>query len=322
MGGTIHHSTAWARYIQAADRNARPRFLDWVGSDGKAAGMALAFHVRSGRAWLAPWTGRLVLDSTPAVSAGDEAALADFLKAVEGYARQAACVELTVGSSASRRGGPELEGLGFEMIARREFVLDLQRSEDELWQTLEYKRRKNIKKAARQGVSLTDLSGEGGAAELRRLQIESGQRIARRGGRDIGRKGIRAADPVLVLMESGLARLVGAVADGEVVSAGLFTCFNGLVYHMLSGHSRKGLEVQAPTLLLWETIRRYKQEGARWFNLSGCKVEAADPGSPEHGVYEYKKAFGGECVECASGRKILRPGAHWLVRVVRGLLGR
>jgi len=317
LGGTICHSTTWARYVASASPNCKPCFFTWGSENGDVAGMALGFHARSGRRWLAPFTGRLSLDSTPVVRPGEETALADFLTAITGYAREVGCTEMEVGSSASPRGRPELERLGFDIIHRVEFVLDLQRSKDELWKGMEYKRRKNIKKAVSQGVLLTDLEGDKGVAHLRRLQGESGQRIVKRGGRDIARGESRLADPVLVLLESGLGRLVGAVVGGEVVSAGLFTCFNGLVYHALSGHGRRALETQAPTLLLWETINRYKLEGACRFNLSGCKIEATQEGSPEHGVYIYKRDFGGERVECTSGRKVLRPTVHALMGAVR-----
>jgi lipid II:glycine glycyltransferase (peptidoglycan interpeptide bridge formation enzyme) len=50
-------------------------------------------------------------------------------------------------------------------------------------------------------------------------------------------------------------------------------------------------------------------------------MDALNEDSPEHGVYTYKKAFGGARLECASGEKILRPTVrhvtNFLRRVVR-----
>ena len=320
LGGTIYHSTTWARYVASANPNCKPCFFTWGSENGDAAGMALGFLARSGRRWLAPFTGRLSLDSTPLVGPGEETALADFLAAITGYAREMGCTEIEVGSSASCRGGQELEDLGFEITRRLEFVLDLQHTEEELWQAMDPVRRQKIRKAVKQGVVLRNLSGQEGLAELRRLQAESGQRILNRGGPDIGRRGAHPADPVLTLLQSGWGHLVGAVVGGEVVSAGLFTCFNELVYHTLSGHGRRALETQAPTLLLWETIKRYQREGARRFNLSGCKITAVQEGSPEHGVYVYKRDFGGERIDCASGHKVLRRSAYKAVRFLKSLL--
>ena len=110
--------------------------------------------------------------------------------------------------------------------------------------------------------------------------------------------------------------------EAQVVSAGLFTHFNRLVYHTLSGHGEEALRTQAPTLLLWETIKRYKAEGAERFNFGGCPVSAADEANPSHGVYVYKMGFGGRRYECTSGHKVLRKAAYGAMRGLRRLLRR
>ena len=107
--------------------------------------------------------------------------------------------------------------------------------------------------------------------------------------------------------------------DGMVVSASLFTRFNNLVYNNLSGHSHEAFEMQAPTLLLWEIIKRCRKEGARPFNLGGCKIGAVKEESPVHGVYVYKKVFGGNCLECGDARKILRRTTHRITTFVRSI---
>jgi lipid II:glycine glycyltransferase (peptidoglycan interpeptide bridge formation enzyme) len=123
-------------------------------------------------------------------------------------------------------------------------------------------------------------------------------------------------DPISVLLDAGIGRILAARFEGVYVSAALFTRFNGLVYYNLAGHTDVGLRSQAPTLLLWEAMQRYRREGARTFNLGGCAADAADAGSPEHGVYAYKRALASQCVDCASGSMILRRRIH---RVVSGL---
>jgi len=317
LGGTLNHSSTYARYVLAAQPNAVAQYLTLVSDDGQPIGAALGFWARSPRRLLRPLSGRFWLASAPLVRPEASGALLEFLRRLTAHARGCGALELEVGSAASQSGGEELEELGFVLTRRLEFQLSLERSEEQLWRAMQYKRRKNIKKAARMGVTLEDMPDEQGVAELRRLQRLSGQRILARGGRDIAYKGAPARDPVGVLLEAGLARLVVARAGGEIVSAGLFTCFNGLVYHTLSGHSRKGLQTQAPTFLLWETIKRYKAKGAERFNFGGCKAEAVNEGDPEHGVYVYKMGFGGEVLHCTSGRKVLRRFARAVASVLR-----
>jgi hypothetical protein len=299
-----------------------PRYLSLRADDGRLVGLALGMRRRSSHRMLATLTGSLCLQAMPVVEGGDQRLTLDFLQQLVERSRAAGDVELEVGSFASFHGEEPLERFGFSLNRRFEFDLDLHLSEDEIWEGMEYKRHKNIRKAERSGVVLQDLDPEEGVAALRRLQGASSKRIVARGGPDITYKGRQPADPIVSLLASGLARIVGARVNGEVVSAGLFTCFNGLVYHTLSGHDEAALRTQAPTFLLWETIRRYKAEGARRFNFGGCPTSAADEADPSHGVYLYKMGFGGQRRECVTGRKVLRKAARQAVQGLKRLLKR
>ena len=314
VGGNICHSSAQADYVVANHPNTTAQYLSLLSDTGELLGVAVGFQSRSPRKLIAPFTGRFWLDSVPAVRPDVEDGLMQFLRQLEDYARSGGNTELDIGSSATGAGAVELETLGFDLTKRMEFELNLDLSEDELLKAMEYKRRKNINKARRLGVLIEDLPGEQGIAELRRLQGHSGQRIVARGGRDITYKQHSGTDPVRILLESGLGRIVVARVNDEIVSAGLFTHFNHLVYHTLSGHSADALKSQAPTFLIWDMILRYKKEGARRFNFGGCKISAVNQGDPEHGVYVYKKAFGAECIECTSGHKILKKTTYAVLR--------
>ena len=323
LGGTIFHSSTWANYVQAQQPNARPRFVHFRSSDNSLIGLSLMFAEASSRKVLAPLTGKLWTEAAPVVENGCADAALAFAKAIEDYAKKQALATITIGSFGGSSGITVLGQLGFQQTCYWEFVRDLSVSEDILWESLEYKRHKNIRKAERMGVVLNDENGEEGIAELRRLQGDSSKRIVARGGKNITHNGNPHADPVKVLLDCGLGRIVCAKVDGQVVSASLFTIFNGLVYHTLSGHSEAALRTQAPTFLLWETIKRYKTEGALRFNFGGCSAAATEEGHPEHGVYVYKQGFGGDRIECATFNKVLFPMRHragvLLKRVALGL---
>ena len=322
LGGTISHSTFWAEYVKTAQPHTRPHFMQMETDGGRLVGMALGFHTHSTHKLMAQLTGRLSLDALPAVSEEDAAALPEFIQQMERAAREAGNSELLLGSFASPGGEEVLDKLGYELIRYFEFDLGLESSEDELWKGLDYKRQKNIRKAERLGVCIEELCVDEGIRELRRLQGESSKRIVVRGGPDITYRADTPDDPVGALVNTGVGRLMGVRVNGKIVSTSLFTCFNGLVYHSLSGHSREALKAQAPTLLLWETIKRYRAEGAKRFNFGGCSIDAVNEDSPEHGVYVYKKAFGGEIIKCTSGQKVLRKTRHRLAYLARKLMGR
>lgn len=322
VGGTIYHSSIWALYNKTSFPRIIPRFFSLFAPDGECRGVALGFYECSTHPLLKRFSRRLWFDAIPATCANDSDTLSRFLQLIEQQACGSGAVELFIDSFAYLSGGMELEKAGFDITRRLEFELRLEASEEDLWKGMDYTRSKKIRRALKLGVTVLDLPPKEGLSDLRRLQSESSQRIVARGGPDITSHKQAGQDPVAVLLDSGCARVIGAQLDGAIVSATLFTSFNSLVYSHLSGHTQEGFKSQAGTLLLWETIKRYRQEGARRFNMGGCQIEAMNEESPEHGVYVYKKAFGGTIIECWSGRKTLRKRTNAVVNTLKSLIGR
>lgn len=321
-GGTIFHSSTWAKYIVAGAPHVIPQFISLVSDNGEFLGAALGFEQGSRNRLIRYFNKFLWFDAIPIVRDHDKTTLYEFLQLIEDYARRSGYIELSLGSFASSDTAREMEQLRFDITKRLEFVLDLACSEDDLWKGMLHKRRKNINKATRNGVTINTLFGEEGITELRKLQIATYQRIQERGGPEMMFRQAHGQNPLNILIKSGYAQVVCASVEGAVVSASLFTFFNDMAYHNLSGHSPKAFETQAPTLLLWETIKKCQHKGVRWFNLSGCKATAVHKDSSEHGVYEYKKAFSGRCVECCDGKKILRRTHHKALTTSKKLLKR
>jgi hypothetical protein len=321
LGGTIFHSAQWANATLADHPRAIPLFYTLVEDDGSVAGQAVGFRQLSARSFAAPCTGRLWFDALPAVRDGASAISAEFLRQIESASRRSGDVTMRVGSFASPGSENVLRPLGHSLSRRLEFELDLSRPEQILWESVDIKRRQRIRKAMRNGVEVRDLPADEGVCHLRRLQEASFVRVVARGGPPLGKRDAVARDPIHGLVASGAGRIVGGFVGGECVSASFFSTFNGLAYYALSGHDDTALTSQAPSLVLWEMVLRLQQEGFRKLNLGGCGIGALEEQSPEHGVYTYKKAFGGAQLDCASGEKVLRPAvrrvANLLSTVVR-----
>jgi hypothetical protein len=326
LGGTIFNSCIWARYISAQSSHVTPLFITLLSDDDDVLGVALGFKQIFNNKLIQKLNRHrsLWFDAMPILADHNGDSLRSFLKLLEVHAHLLGCIELSIGSFASKDTSVEMIKQAFTLTKRIEFELNLDLSVDDLWQGMMYKRRKNINKALKQGVEIYSPPSTEGLRHLRRLQNETAQRISRRGGPQIElpkeNEQNLDQDPLKILLELGFAEIGCAIVDEEVVSAGLFTFFNGLVYHNLSGHDRKAFETQAPTLLLWEMIKKYRKTGAKKFNLSGCKATAANENSPEHGVYTYKEAFGATPIECYNGSKIIKKAWHTAFRVGKPLL--
>ena len=319
--GTVFHSAEWADFVEADQRGVRGSFYTMLEADGSVGGLAVGFRAASSRTIAAPFTGSSWLDALPAVPDNNSTTVSCFIRLLEQHSRRAGDVTFRVGSYASPGSEAVLEPLGFSLSARLEFELDLTRDEASLWMCIDHRRRQRINGAKKAGVEVRELPYAEGVSHLRRLQAASFARISARGGPSLAERDWAEADPIAALARAGIGRLAGGFVDGICVSASLFTSFNGVAYHALSGHDSKGLQTQAPSLVLWEMCRRFKGEGAQRLNFGGCGISALDQSDPEHGVYSYKRAFGGTRLECASGEKILRPGAQRAANLLRRVVG-
>ena len=313
-GGSVFHSSGWAKYVTAMDATAAPQFIRLESSGGEPLGHALAFRKQSSWPVLAILTGRFWLETTPVTH--DPQLLLDFLRRLELQARDAGAVVLEVGSYAGPGNAAILQQSGFTIRERLEFVLPLDRTADQMWNAMDDMRRRNIRRGGRLGVTVEELPASAGVGILRQLQRASFERITGRGGHVTPYDGDPTGDPLHVLAEAGVARIFGAREGAEWLSATLVTSFNGRAFYMLAGHSRRSLELQAGSVLIWECLKWYRAQGDREFNLGGCPAEATQPQSVEHGVYRYKSAFGAKQVRCASGTKTLRPARLRLSRAV------
>lgn len=166
--------------MSAAFPNARPEFISLVSAEGGRLGAALGLRYCSRHRTLARFTRVLSFDSLLAIRYNDSRTLLEFIRLLERHARDSGCVTLSIRSFASRDASAELETLKFSVSKRPEFELRLDKSEGELWKGIEHKRRKNINKAVRMGISIHDLPVLQGISELRRLQRETSDRILAR----------------------------------------------------------------------------------------------------------------------------------------------
>lgn len=319
LGGTIFHMSIWADYIRARNPAAVPQFFKLFRSDGSLAGCALGFRESSHHIIMRPLTKSLWFDSAPLTAYDDDARHA-FIRLIYEHAKQHGYVNLSIGSFASESGDKIMEKLCFDVTRRLEFLIQLDPSEDSLWAALGGKRRNSVKRALKRNVVIEPLDGERGLKELRKLQNESADRILERGGPHLSAGKQKGSDPLNVLQSAGVAQVLGAKVNGDIVSAGFFLYANKYVYYMSSGHNGMGLKANAPSLLLWEGIRHYRKRGAIFFNLGGCSADAVTKDSSEHGVYVFKREFNGKKMECTSGIKILNKRRYNISNQLRSFL--
>ena len=172
----------------------------------------------------------------------------------------------------------------------RSRILDLDRSEEELWGDLRKKWRQYISKARREGVTIEDV-GAGGLDDFYRIYVET----ARRAGFIYRAK--RTYEEVFeAYVRSDRARLlVARLADGTPAATLMLLRCGRRVIEPYGGMTGAGADSRANYLLKWEAIRSSRERGASVYDMWGLS---------HPGIEHFKAGFGGREVSYIGGRAL------------------
>lgn len=175
-----------------------------------------------------------------------------------------------------------------------EFTIDLRQRMETLLQGMHKKHRKNLRAAEHQGVAIEENNTLAAFLKLRDMQQSSSERSAERGNR----YGIQDDAFFRATYEAnyrhGPGRVLYARYHGEYVAALAFLTFGRKAVTVRSGSTAKGYETSAMYLLQVELFRRLQTEHCQLLNMGGVPAAAAHEGHPQHGLYDYKRNYGGD----------------------------
>lgn len=183
-----------------------------------------------------------------------------------------------------------LRTLGFRsapipsLDAETAWVLDLEKSEEELLKQMRKTTRYLIKKGEKDGLKVIKSKDLNDIYHFFKLYKKTYQRQ-----RFIPHQGIK--EEYKVFKKDSRADLFLAKYQGEVLAAALIIYYgNQAIYH--HGASVKS-SIPASYLLQWEAIKEAKRQGLRYYNFWGI-TETKRKNHPWWGLTLFKKGFGGE----------------------------
>lgn len=319
LGGSVFHSDRWAPFVIDAYGGVRFFRLLLSNDDGKPLGAALAF-ISSSKFGIGNllWT-----EAVPLVKGGSENTIRQFLKYLRKFSMKYGIHVIKIGSFGHSCLPESLQDEEYILSKRLEFIVRLKdRQEDDIFSNLNPTKRNAVRSAGKKGVIVREESDLEGLSALLCVQQDSAQRIMKRGGPDIAYEGSIKDHSAYPVINNGAMRLFVARKENVPVSAIACSYFSGKAYQVLAGHSQEGFKLQSGVLALWHATKTFLSEGASEFNLGGCSADASLVGSPEHGVYKFKRMFGAECVECIGGVNVIRPHALAVTNLIRKVMGR
>lgn len=318
-GGVVFHSTAWAAHKTGAGEG-DPLFCLWRdGAEGEVVGRGLGVRrpgegSRAGRI-----AAKLGFDSPPATASAGR----DFVAPLQSWARQSpALVEVTLGSYDAL--GPWREEPLPRSRPRTEYVLPPIGGEEELWSAMRKLARRKVKKAEKDGQEGREAPGPEELREFVAVYRTTEQRLsqAKRGYvPDVGPDAEAFAASIEQLTERGAGRLFASFAGGRLEAGTFFATFGERAYMIYSGATDEGREAGAPFLAMFAALRELRAAGYEQIGLGGAAGDAAEPGSGDHGLHQFKTRFGAAAEPRTSGALLVRPlrakavaGARRLVR--------
>jgi hypothetical protein len=192
---------------------------------------------------------------------------------------------------------------------RHTFVLDLDEPEDALMKRQQVSVRTSIRKGEREGLKVREITAPSEMQAYYDLTRTTSARVRRIAAyTDFPSRFFQ--ELYARLTPSGAARFYLASLNDTPLACGAFLCSRDDMLYFAGGSTRERAwtHLQAPTAVLWHAVREAKRLGLRRFDFGGC-TPTDDPGDPRHGVYAFKKRWGGRLERFYNLEVVLSPRA-------------
>jgi hypothetical protein len=277
--------------IQDVDQVGHERMHVVFQNGSQPVACALAYQTGGGRFRKRP--RRLLLPASPAFRADAGADRALIYEKILELARRLECSELII----QPQWGTQFEDVPLfsshvsEILI--EFVLDTNRDLSAIEAGMHRTHRKNVRRAARDGVTVSPETTLEGLLTLRAMQQVSSERSAKKGGGFTVRDRSFFERLYTSVYSSGRGELLMATKDGKPLAGLAYVTGAGRAVTVRSGSTPEGYALQAMYALQSRAIERVQERGILELNLGGVPEVAATPGHPQRGLYEFKLGWGG-----------------------------
>lgn len=191
-------------------------------------------------------------------------------------------------------------------------IVDLTKSEDELFASLHPKTRYNIRLANRYGVRVDEVTTDSGFEIYLKILFDT-----------TGRQGFYLHSPEYhrhlwrILKKSSIPHIFIASHQNVPLAAFMFFVFKDKFYYPYGGTLDQNRQVMAPNLLMWEAIKFAQSKNLKTFDMWGSLGPDAREGDPGFGFHRFKQGYGGELKEfIGSYDLVINPNLYYLYHLV------
>lgn len=189
-----------------------------------------------------------------------------------------------------------------------EWLLDLEKTEDELLNEMQQKTRYNIRLAQKKGIKIKCDNEEKYFEEFWELISKTYDR------KDIRTHTKKYYKGILDVNEK--VELWIAEYDGKVIAGNLMSYFGDTATYMHGGADYGMRNLMAPYLLQWEIIKDAKKKGYKYYDFGGISEIKAE----WEGITKFKKGFSGFKLDYGGTYEVAFSGAKYgLYKIIKEL---
>jgi lipid II:glycine glycyltransferase (peptidoglycan interpeptide bridge formation enzyme) len=204
-----------------------------------------------------------------------------------------------------------------EIQPQHTLVLGLEKSEEELMAGMHTKTRYNVRLAERKGVKVSF------STDTKDIDVFLGL------SREVTKRSSFGYHPdnyyktmLKALKENNMIEVAVAKHEGVALAANILVTFGGVATYAHGASSVKKRNVMAPQLLMWESIKRAKLNGAKQFDFYGVAPPESDKEHSWSGITRLKRGFSGERKSYIGAYDyVLRLGMYRVLNVARRIRG-
>ncbi|MCU0372448.1 MAG: GNAT family N-acetyltransferase [Ignavibacteria bacterium] len=185
---------------------------------------------------------------------------------------------------------------GYSYAEHLNYLIDLSESMEKIWSKVYTKRRNEIRRASKEGVSVREINYEVEFDESYKILCM----VYAKAKLPVPDKGYFANAKKL---SDETFKIFGAFYEGKLIGIMYALCYNRRVYNWYAGSIPDYLKKYPNDIITWEVIKWAKINGYSVFDFGG----AGNP-KKEYGVRDFKKKFGGNEVNYGRYELIHKPG--------------
>ena len=186
---------------------------------------------------------------------------------------------------------------GYKYEEHLNFLIDLTKTKDELFNSLDKRRRYGIRKAKERGIVVEELNEENLILTSYKLLKET-YKNAKLPLADIS----LFRNAFKILKSRNMIKTFMAKYEDNYIATIVLLVYKNIIYDWYAGASRNYLKFYPNDLLVWHTLEWGSDNNFRLFDFGG----AGKP-NEEYGVRKFKEQFGGKLVEFGRYEKIYSP---------------